>query len=130
MKFSFRPGKAKDEGKGDYSRIPDNSPQESHELAGDIARAVTTSGAAQPGPSGHSRSRRLEEAENLRARARKKGKEREELLEQAQKARASGASNLAKTLTKVAKMCWNAMKWLNRKAGRAIYRGGWWRVGT
>ena len=84
-----------------------------------------TASDTQACPSGHSRSKRLEEAENLRARARRKGEEREELLEQAQNARALGESSLAKTLTGLARICWNAVKWLNRKAASVIYRGGW-----
>ncbi|KAF8274569.1 hypothetical protein EI94DRAFT_1713743 [Lactarius quietus] len=74
-----------------------------------------------------SRSRRLEEAENLRVQARKKGEERDELREQAQKARELGESSLAETLMKLAKKCWNAMKRLNRAAANIFYkvrRGG------
>ncbi|KAI9442255.1 hypothetical protein H4582DRAFT_1268464 [Lactarius indigo] len=128
MKPIFRSspkGKARDEQRGDFSRIPNDSdspPYESHELAEDIAQDVTASG-AQPGPSGHSesRSKKLKKAENLREQARKKGEEREELLEQAQKAREQGESILAKALTELAKMCRNAMYQLNRKAGKIIF---------
>ncbi len=134
MKFSFRPsqsGKARDEGRGDYSPIPDDSdssPRESHELAEDVTQAVTPSG-SQPGPSGQSRSRKLEKPKNLRARADKKREEREELREQAQKADEQGESSLAKTLRKLAKKCWNAMKRFNWKAANLFFKGGWWRVG-
>ena len=130
MKFAFGKGKARDERRDGYSRIPDpdesgSFPHESHEPA---TQDATASG-AQPGPSGQSRSRRLQEAEGLRTQAHKKGEERAELREQAQKARELGESSLAKTLTKLAKKCWNAMKRLNREAANIFYKGRSWRVG-
>lgn len=130
MKFAFGKGKARDERRDGYSRIPDpdelgSFPHESHEPA---TQDATASG-AQPGPSGQSRSRRLQEAEGLRTQAHKKGEERAELREQAQKARELGESSLAKTLTKLAKKCWNAMKRFNREAANIFYKGRSWRVG-
>ncbi|KAH8992748.1 hypothetical protein EDB86DRAFT_1412310 [Lactarius hatsudake] len=123
---SSQKGKARDEQMGDYSRISDDEdspPQESHELAEDIAQDVTASG-AQPGPSGHSesRSRKLKNAENLREQARKKGEERKELLEQAQTAREQGDSILEKALMELANICRNIMMRLNREAGNIIFR--------
>ncbi|KAH9061236.1 hypothetical protein EDB87DRAFT_405422 [Lactarius vividus] len=127
MKSIFRvsqKGKARDE---HYSRISDDSdppPHEFHELAEDIAHLedVTVSG-AQPGPSGHSKSRskKLEKAENLREQARKKGEEREELREQARIAREQGDSILAKALMKLANICRNIMMRLNWQAGNIIF---------
>jgi hypothetical protein len=127
MKFGKGKGKAKDEG---YSRIPDpeesgSIPHESHEL---VAQDVTASG-AQPGPSGQSRSRRLQEADKLREQAHKKGEERDELQEQAQKARELGEFSLAETLMKLAKNCWYAMKRLHRGASDLFDKGGSWQVG-
>lgn len=127
MKLGFGKGKARDKRRDGYSHIPDSVesgsfPRESHE-------PDATASGAQPGPSGQSRSRRLQEAEGLRAQANKKGQERAELREQAQKARELGESSLAKTLTKLAKKCWNAMKRLNRKAADIFYKGRSWRVG-
>ncbi|KAH9083570.1 hypothetical protein EDB83DRAFT_28216 [Lactarius deliciosus] len=123
---SSQKGKARDEQRGDYSRISDDedSPlQESHELAVDITQDATASG-AQPGPSGHSesRSRKLKNAENLREQARKKGEEREELLGQAQNAREQGDSILERALMELANICRNMMMRLNREAGNIIFR--------
>jgi hypothetical protein len=131
MKFGKGKGKAKDERRDGYSHIPDpdesgSVPHETHEL---VAQDATASG-AQPGPSGQSRTRRLQEAEKLRAQARQKGEERNELREQAQKARELGESSLAETLMKLAKKCWNAMKRLNGEAANIFYKGGSWRVGA
>lgn len=129
-KFGKGKGKAKDERRDGYSHIPD--PDESgsvpHESHAPVAQDAAVSG-AQPGPSGQSRSRGLQEAEKLREQAHKKGEERNELREQAQKARELGDSSLAKTLMKLAKNCWNAMKRLNREAANLFYKGGSWRVG-
>jgi hypothetical protein len=112
MKFSEilkrRPagrGGARDERRSDYARIPDSSdsfPHESHELAGDTAQAVTAS-SAQPGPSGLSGSREpeLDNAENLRLRARKQGEKRAKLLERAQEAFESGNFRLWEKLKKL-----------------------------
>jgi hypothetical protein len=127
MKFGKGKGKAKDEG---YSRIPDpeesgSIPHESHEL---VAQDVTASG-AQPGPSGQSRSRKLQEADKLREQAHKKDEERKELRKQAKKARDLGESSLAKTLKTLAKDCWHAIKRLHQRASDLFYKGGSWRVG-
>ncbi len=124
MKFPFNSSrgknKARDDGRGDYSRIQDSPEAESHELAGDIAQRASASG-TQAGPSGLSSSRELENAENLRQQARKKGEERAEFHEHAQDARALGLFDLAKVLMKLAKKCWKAMKWLNRQAADIIF---------
>jgi hypothetical protein len=131
MKFGKGKGKAKDERRDGYLPIRDedesgSSPHETHEL---VAQDATASG-AQPGPSGQSRTRRLQEAEKLRAQARQKGEERNELREQAQKARELGESSLAETLMKLAKKCWNAMKRFNGEAANIFYKGGSWRAGA
>jgi hypothetical protein len=130
MKFGKGKSKAKDERRDGYSHIPD--PDESgsvpHETHEPVAQDATASG-AQPGPSGQSRSRRLQEAERLRARAHKKGEERNELREQAQNARESGDSSLAKRLTKRVKKFWHAIKRLHQKASDLFYKCRSWRVG-
>ncbi|KAH9047910.1 hypothetical protein EDB84DRAFT_396384 [Lactarius hengduanensis] len=127
---SSQKGKARGEQRGDYSRISDDEdspPQESHELAEDIAQDVTASG-SQPGPSGRSRSKKLEKAENLkkaenlREQARKKGEEEDELREQAQNAREQGDSILEKALMELANICRNIMMRLNWEAGNIIFR--------
>ena len=100
-----------------YSRIPHNSdspPHESHELAG---------ASAQPGPSGLSESRELDNAENLRLRAREQGEKRAKLLEQAQEALDSGNFSLWQKLRRLAEKCWKAMVKFNKIAAEIFFRG-------
>ncbi|KAN0133989.1 hypothetical protein V8E53_008207 [Lactarius tabidus] len=118
MKFGKGKGKAKNERRDGYSHIPDESGSVPHESHEPVAQDATASG-AQPGPSGQSRSRRLQEAEKLRARAHKKGEERNELR---QKAQELGDSSPAKRLMKLAKNCWYAMKWFHQRASDLFYK--------
>jgi|SRR6266702_2097902 len=119
-------GEARDERRGNYSRIPDGSdsyPHESREPAGNIAQAVVPASSAQPGPSGQSGSRELDNAENLRLQARKQGEKRAELLERAQKALESGNFRLWEKLKRLAAKCLKAMVKFNKKAKEIIFRG-------
>ncbi|KAH9061241.1 hypothetical protein EDB87DRAFT_1682671 [Lactarius vividus] len=132
MKFSEvlkrRPagrGGARDERRSDYSRIPDGTdsyPHESHEPAEDISQAAVPPSGAQPGPSGGSGSRELDNAESLRLKARKQGEKRAKLLERAQKAFESGNFHLWEKLKKLAEKCLKAMEKFNKKAKEIIFR--------
>jgi hypothetical protein len=130
MKFGKGKGKAKDERRDGYSHIPNpdesgSVPHESHEP---VAQDATASG-AQPGPSGQSKPRGLRQAEKERARAHKKDEERKEIREQAQNARDSGDSSLAKRLTKRVKKYWHTIKRIHQRASDLFYKCGSWRVG-
>ncbi|KAN0133990.1 hypothetical protein V8E53_008208 [Lactarius tabidus] len=123
MKFGKGKGKAKDKRRDGYSHILDldesgSFPHESHEL---VAQDATASG-AQPGPSGQSKSRKLQEAEKLREQAHKKEEKGNEFEEQAQKARKSGSRAKLKRLMKLATNCWDAMKRLHQKASDLFYK--------
>ncbi len=125
MKFRFNSSrgknKARDDGGGDYSHIQDSPEAESHELAGNIAQGASASG-TQAGPSGLSSSSDLDNAKNLRQQARKKGEEGAEFRKRARNALALGQFRLAKTSMMLARNCWKAMKWLNRKAADIIFK--------